>query len=74
MRGRLADFLLREARQHGPEQAARWTHAEIAARIGTVREVVSRTMRSFIKEGLIQVERHRILIPDPEALRRVVDE
>jgi CRP/FNR family transcriptional regulator len=74
VRGRLAHFLLQEALQHGPEQAGRWTHAEIAARIGTVREVVSRTMRTFMREGLIKVERHRIVIPDPEALRKQVDE
>jgi CRP/FNR family transcriptional regulator len=46
----------------------RWTHHEIAAQIGTVREVVSRTMRAFVKDGLIKLERHRIVVLDRDAL------
>ena len=72
VRARLASFLL----SHGqpPEGCApagvqvRWTHHEIAAQIGTVREVVSRTMRAFVKDGLIKLERHRIVVLDREAL------
>jgi CRP/FNR family transcriptional regulator len=72
VRARLARFLL----DHGhspdgplPEGAqTRWTHHEIAAQIGTVREVVSRTMRSFVKDGLIKLERHRIVVLDRDAL------
>ena len=48
----------------------RWTHQEIANQIGTVREVVSRTMRAFVKEGLIKLDRHRIVILDRDALLR----
>jgi CRP/FNR family cyclic AMP-dependent transcriptional regulator len=69
VRGRLAQFLLSEM-QGGSAAAVRWTHQEIAARIGSVREVVSRTLRSFVREGLIQVERHRIIIVDHQALAR----
>ena len=67
VRGRLARFLLAHAQA---EDAAptRWTHQEIASQIGTVREVVSRTMRSFVKEDLIEMQRHRIVVRDPEAL------
>jgi CRP/FNR family transcriptional regulator len=72
VRARLASFLL----SHGqpPEGAprpgvqVRWTHHEIAAQIGTVREVVSRTMRVFVKDGLIKLERHRIVVLNREAL------
>jgi CRP/FNR family transcriptional regulator len=74
VRARLAGFLL----SHGQSQAGapspsahvRWTHQEIAAQIGTVREVVSRTMRAFVREGMIGLERHRILVLDREALLR----
>jgi CRP-like cAMP-binding protein len=71
VRGRLAQFLL----AHGQSEAAggamvRWTHQEIASQIGTVREVVSRTLRAFVKDGLIDVQRHRIVVADREALAR----
>jgi len=72
VRARLAGFLLNHV--HSIEDSlpdgvqVRWTHHEIAAQIGTVREVVSRTMRSFVKDGLIKLERHRIVIVDREAL------
>ncbi len=65
VRGRLAQFLLAQA-QSG--DAPRWTHEAIAAQIGTVREVVSRTMRAFVREGLIEINRQQITIRDPQAL------
>lgn len=69
VRARLARFLLTQAKGHDAAPA-RWTHQEMASRIGTVREVVSRTLRVLVDEGLIQIERHRVLILDPEALAR----
>ncbi len=69
VRGRLARFLLTHAQA---EDAAptRGTHQQIASQIGTVREVVSRTLRAFVKEGLIEMQRHRIIVRDPQALTR----
>jgi CRP/FNR family transcriptional regulator len=67
VRGRLARFLLLQA--EGETAPIRWTHEEISARIGTVREVVSRTMRAFVREGLIEQDRHRIRVLDARALR-----
>ena len=72
VRARLASFLLSHGQ--GTEGAlpggvhVRWTHNQIAAQIGTVREVVSRAMRAFVKDGLIKLERHRIVVLDREAL------
>jgi CRP-like cAMP-binding protein len=69
VRGRLAQFLLGHAQAEAQGSAlARWTHHEIASQIGTVREVVSRTLRAFVKEGLIDVRRHQIIVLDPESL------
>jgi CRP/FNR family cyclic AMP-dependent transcriptional regulator len=70
VRGRLARFLLTHLAQVEAQSATpiRWTHQEIATQIGTVREVVSRTLRAFAKEGLIKVERHRIVLLDSDAL------
>jgi Mn-dependent DtxR family transcriptional regulator len=47
----------------------RWaTQAEIAARLGTVPDVVHRALRSLAEEGLIQVNRHQIIILDRAGL------
>ena len=66
VRARLALFLL----NHASDVSRSWTQAEIAAQIGTVREVVSRTLRNFIKEGLVKLERQKIVIRDIERLKQ----
>jgi CRP/FNR family transcriptional regulator len=72
VRGRLARFLLESSRCDGPPPS-RWTHEEIAASIGSVREVVSRTLMAFVRDGLIDRHRHRIEVLDPEALEALID-
>lgn len=44
------------------------TQAEIAARLGTVPDVIHRALRSLESEGLIQVERQRIVVLDRNGL------
>jgi CRP-like cAMP-binding protein len=72
VRARLARFLLPE-RDAPHETPARWTHAQIAARVGTVRVVVSRTLSAMASQGLIRLDRQRIEIVDPAALAREAD-
>lgn len=60
VRSRLARFLLRYADQPG----RRLTQAEMAAELGTVRDVVGRTLSDLQAEGLISIQRHRIIIRD----------
>jgi CRP/FNR family transcriptional regulator len=67
VRERLAQFLLRQATAETKE-TSHWTQEEIAMQIGTVREVVSRTLRAFVKEGMIGMRRQRIEILDQRAL------
>ena len=69
IRGRLARFLVEE----GPASDG-LTQQEIAARLGTVREVVSRTLREFVREGLIRRDGRRIEVLDPDALETEIDE
>jgi len=71
VRARLAQFLL----QHGNERTElanqaveRWTQDEIAAHLGTVRDVVGRTLRAFVDEGLIRIDRDEIVLLDRQAL------
>jgi CRP-like cAMP-binding protein len=46
------------------------TQGELAAQIGTVRDVVGRTLRSFTREGLIRRERGQVVVTDLAGLRR----
>jgi CRP/FNR family cyclic AMP-dependent transcriptional regulator len=68
VRTRVARFLLSRAEETGPPR--RWTQEEIATHIGTVREMVGRTLRDFAAQGLIRRERGRIVVVDREALER----
>ena len=47
------------------------THQALAAELGSAREVVSRMLQKFEREGLVTVERGRIVLADREALRRM---
>jgi len=68
VRTRLARFLLAQAEDGQPPK--RWTQEEIASHIGTVRDVVGRTLRAFAAAGWIRRERGRIVVVDREGLER----
>jgi len=79
VRGRLARFLLEHASTEpsvrglsGTAEAGtvaqRWTQEEIAAHLGTVRDMVGRTLRAFTDAGLVRMERQRIMLLDREGL------
>jgi CRP/FNR family transcriptional regulator len=59
--GRLAKLLLSQAVEK-ETVPRRVTQQEMAAQLGTVREVVGRTLAELEREGLIHMERHRIII------------
>ncbi len=71
-RPRLVSLLLRLARPReggGMVISPPRPHHELAARIGTRREMVSRALSALQREGLIAPMRGGILLRDPEALR-----
>jgi CRP/FNR family transcriptional regulator len=69
--GRLARLLLDAAGQAGAEAFdLPLTHQEVASRLGTVREVVSRNLARFRAEGLIRVQGRRVQIQDRAGLER----
>jgi CRP/FNR family transcriptional regulator len=47
------------------------THQELADELGTVREIVSRLLRRFEREGWVELSRERIQIRNSAALRAV---
>jgi CRP-like cAMP-binding protein len=69
VRARLARFLL-SRREEGPQPSKHWTQEEIAIHIGTVRDVVGRTLRSFARQGLVRRERGRLVVADRTGLER----
>ncbi|HSN78060.1 MAG TPA: Crp/Fnr family transcriptional regulator [Anaerolineae bacterium] len=69
VRGRLARLLLQEAESRNTDIVQRLlTQEEMAARLGTVREMVGRTLRNMANDGLIEFDRHRIVILDAQRL------
>jgi CRP-like cAMP-binding protein len=48
------------------KSAPHWTQEQLAARLGTVREVVARSMKELERCGAIRVEDRRIHIADRE--------
>lgn len=73
---RLARFLLSEADRRGELAGGEvrlqlnLTRSQIAVRIGTVREVVSRNLKFLHSEGLIRFEDCRLVITDRERFTR----
>ncbi|MGC9418439.1 MAG: Crp/Fnr family transcriptional regulator [Rhodovulum sp.] len=51
--------------------AVRATHQEIATRIGTAREVVSRRLDALAKAGLVRLDRGVVTLEDETALARI---
>jgi CRP/FNR family transcriptional regulator len=68
---RLAVFLYDEyARTSSPE--IKMTHEQIARNMGSAREVVSRMLRRFAEEGLVEFHRGTILIKNKEKLLKLI--
>jgi CRP/FNR family transcriptional regulator len=66
--GRLAQLLVRR----GP--VVEGTHQRLAEELGSVREIVSRLLRSFEQRGWVRIERERVTVTDPKALAALIQE
>ncbi|MBI1396166.1 MAG: helix-turn-helix domain-containing protein [Betaproteobacteria bacterium] len=62
---RLATLLL------GKGKVVRTTHQALADELGSVREIVSRLLKSFAEQGLVSLAREQIEIVDAAGLRRL---
>lgn len=77
---RVARFLVSEARRHGQPTndgiclTLTQTNQQIAARVGSVREVISRALSRLQHDGLIVLEDRKLTIPDIEALSSFADQ
>jgi CRP/FNR family cyclic AMP-dependent transcriptional regulator len=78
VRGRLIAYLIRLAEQNGhpAQQGVSFqlteNNEELAARLGTVRELVSRNLGRLHGEGLIHMNRRTVQIPDFGSLRKEI--
>jgi CRP/FNR family transcriptional regulator len=72
---RLARLLLDASQQAGSDEFdLPITHQELASRLGTVREVVSRNLARFRAEGLIRIDGRRLVIQDRTGLEREAEQ
>ena len=62
---RLAALLL------GKGRLLHTTHQQLADELGSVREIVSRLLKSFADQGLVKLGREQVEILDPAGLRRL---
>lgn len=69
MDSRLAHCLLRQAE----DSVVTRTHQELAAELGSVREVVSRLLKKFERQKWVKLHRGRVDILDTEALQKMAE-
>ena len=67
---RLAIFLSDESARTGSD-TIELTHEQVARYMGSAREVVSRMLKYFAKEGIVEVSRGGIRISDKKRLREL---
>jgi CRP/FNR family transcriptional regulator len=72
---RVAKLLLDYATDHGGSEEGserpRLTQQEMAAMVGTAREVVGRSLKVLEEEGAIRMDRHRIVVTNRKALQQM---
>lgn len=70
---RLAGFLLAESALEGTNTLT-ITHETIGKHLGTAREVVTRMLRYFQSEGLVELNRGHVVLLDEKRLRELQEE
>lgn len=58
--------------ERGPSPIPRLTQDEMAARVGSVRDVIGRALKALEKTGAIKIDGQRILVTDSEKLREMI--
>ena len=65
---RLAIFLAEEVLDRGTD-TLRMTHDQIARHVGSAREVITRMLKYFAAEGLVELGRGTVTVTDPDGIR-----
>lgn len=69
MNTRVAEFLYESVKKNNGDKLLMLTHEEISKELGTAREVISRLLKEFEKEGFILLSRGKIEILQLEMLK-----
>jgi len=72
--GRVAKLLLEYAENRTGPERPHLTQQDMAAMIGTAREMVGRSLKALEEKGAIRIDRHRIVLTDKRALRGTAGE
>ena len=70
---RLAQYLLDEEIGGVIKRQSWKTQAEIAAKLGTVVDVINRVLQKFEKQGMIVISRHKFTILDKVKLKNIIE-
>lgn len=70
VRQRLAKFLIDQADAMEIQSSVRWTQTDIAKRLGTVRDVLGRTLRKMEEDGILKIDWEKILLIDRRQLEK----
>ena len=73
VRQRTASFLIREATNNSHLRGKPWTQDDMARQIGTVRDVIGRTLRDFEENGFIRRDRGKISLIDRDGLEQTAN-
>jgi CRP-like cAMP-binding protein len=71
VKGRLAKMLLERNSEDVYDAPVMLTQTNMAAMIGTVREVIGKSVKSLEEDGAIRADRRRIVIEDSDALKTI---
>ena len=72
MESRVADYLIeRSTAGENGEAVLSTTHADIAADLGSAREVVSRVLKTFKNRGAVEIGRKQITLREPDLLEEI---
>lgn len=74
VRARIAAYLLHAADQSGGTFALRESNATIGSHVGTVREVVSRTLHSLEDQGAVTLHGRTVTVRDRALLARLAEQ
>ena len=68
LRGRLTKTLLRLAKESADGDAITISQTDLSQVVGMSREMINKQLQAFVRDGLIEIERRRIVLLRPEAL------
>jgi len=73
VKARFAKLLLEQAEGGVIERRSWATQSEMASRLGTVPDVLSRVIRELTKAGILEMDKKQIRVLDPESLAALAD-